>query len=188
MSKFYDSITEPIREFIEKQQMFFVASAPLDPDGHVNLSPKGLDSFRVLSDHQVAYIDMTGSGNETSAHLRENGRLTFMFCSFTGSPNILRLYGTGRTVLPDDPEWETFAAHFTLPVGFRQIIVADIHKTQDSCGYAVPYYEFKSERQTLTQYWEAKGDEKKATYQAEKNAASIDHLPTALGIKLSQEG
>src|ERR1700761_8566098 len=114
MAKFFDSILEQHREFIGKQKMFFVSSAPLNAEGHVNLSPKGIDSFRVLSKNRVAYMDIIGSGNETSAHLLENGRITFMFCAFEGPPNILRLYGHGRTVLPSDAEWEGFADHFEL--------------------------------------------------------------------------
>lgn len=187
MAKFYDSISDNHREFIEKQHMFFVASAPLSADGHVNLSPKGLDCLRVLSPNQVAYLDMTGSGNETSAHLHENGRLTFMFCSFTGSPMIMRLYGRGRTILPETPEWETYSPHFNLWVGARQIIVVDIHKVQTSCGYAVPLYEFQRDRQTLNQYWEAKGEEALPAYHAEKNACSQDGLPTTLGLRFTEE-
>lgn len=100
MLKVYDAITDPLRGFIAAQHMFFVATAPLSADGHVNMSPKGLDTFRVLTPNRVAYLDLTGSGNETSAHLRENGRITFMFCAFSGAPNILRLYGIGETALP----------------------------------------------------------------------------------------
>lgn len=134
MAKFYDSITEPIREFIQAQHMFFVASAPLSADGHVNVSPKGHDYFRILSPNQVAYLDMTGSGNETSAHLHENGRITFMFCAFDGPPNIVRLFGRGRTILRDTPEWDSLIGNFGETLGMRQIIIADIDKTQTSCG------------------------------------------------------
>jgi hypothetical protein len=146
MAKFYDSITDQIKEFIEQQHIFFVSSAPLSSRGHVNLSPKGLDSFRVLSPNKVAYMDIISSGNETSAHTLENGRITIMFCSFDGSPNILRLFGTGRTVLAKDPEWESLSKHFKLISSTRQIIVAEISKVQTSCGYGVPLYEYKGER------------------------------------------
>ncbi|MDX2137633.1 MAG: pyridoxamine 5'-phosphate oxidase family protein [Chloroflexota bacterium] len=177
MGKFFDAIRDEDRAFIAEQHMFFVATAPLADDGHINLSPKGLDCFRVLSDTQVAYLDLTGSGNETSAHLLENGRITFMFCAFKGAANILRLYGQGRVVLPETPEWEALAPCFTLYQGYRQIIVADIHKVQTSCGYAVPFYDFKSQRETLTKYWEQKDP---IAYQHDKNMQSIDGLPTAL--------
>ncbi|MBL8133567.1 MAG: pyridoxamine 5'-phosphate oxidase family protein [Anaerolineae bacterium] len=187
MGKFFDAIDDDHRKFIAKQHMFFVASAPLSADGHINLSPKGLDCLRVLSPNQVAYLDMTGSGNETSAHLEENGRITFMFCSVTGSPLILRLYGQGRTVLPGTPEWEVLSPHFTLWTGIRQIIVADIHKVQTSCGFAVPLYEFKHERATLVKSWEAKGDDGVAAYQTRNNLCSQDGLPTALGLQATEE-
>lgn len=183
MAKFYDSITPEIRAFIEKQHMFFVASAPLSAEGHVNVSPKGMDTFRILSDHEVAYLDMTGSGNETSAHLLENGRLTFMFCAFAGSPNIVRLYGTGRTVLPGSAEWDALLPLFPSYPGTRQIITATLHKTQTSCGYAVPFMDYVGERETLSKYWVAKGEEGTAKYQLEKNMCSQDGLPTALSIK-----
>jgi hypothetical protein len=181
MAKFYETITDDIREFINKQHMFFVATAPLSAEGHINLSPKGLDVFRVLSPNRVAYLDMTGSGNETSAHLLENKRITFMLCSFEGAPNILRLYGTGYTVLPDTPEWDALIGSFTLYTGVRQIIVADITLAQTSCGYAVPLYEYEGDRDTLTRYWENRGDEWKMNYQHEKNACSLDKLPSAIG-------
>src|SRR5665213_1052087 len=122
MAKFSDSILEQHREFIEKQKMFFVSSAPLSVRGHINLSPKGIDSFRVLAPNSVAYMDIIGSGNETSAHILENGRITFMFCAFEGPPNILRLYGTGRPILPGDAEWSELADHFQLQLATRQII------------------------------------------------------------------
>ena len=111
--------------------MFFVATAPLGADTHINLSPKGMDSFRVIAPDRVAYLDIVGSGNETSAHILENGRITFMFCAYDGPPNILRLYGKGRTILPGDPEWITFSALFNLHPATRQIIIADIHQLFD---------------------------------------------------------
>ncbi|MCA9328023.1 pyridoxamine 5'-phosphate oxidase family protein, partial [Candidatus Saccharibacteria bacterium] len=152
MAKFYDDITPHIHEFIHKQHVFFVATAPLDGAGHVNVSPKGLDSFRILSPTKVAYLDMTGSGNETSAHITENGRITFMFCSFEGPCDIIRLYGIGRTVLPGDTEWDELAQHFNQVLGQRQIIVADIHRTQTSCGYAVPLFDYVGDRDTLNKW------------------------------------
>src|SRR5262245_51544926 len=133
MAKFYDSITDHLQEFITQQHLFFVSSAPLSPEGHVNLSPKGLDCFRVLSPNRVGYMDLVSSGNETSAHLLENGRITFMFCAFAGPPKILRLYGKGYAVLPGDPEWETLSVHFQIYPSTRQLIIADITKVQTSC-------------------------------------------------------
>jgi hypothetical protein len=186
MAKFYDTITEDIHDFILKQHMFFVATAPLSAEGHVNVSPKGLDAFRILSPNQVAYMDMTGSGNETSAHINENHRVTFMFCAMEGPPNIVRLYGAGRTVLPDTPEWDELSPKFTLFTGFRQIIVADITMTQTSCGYAVPFYDYKGERETLIKYWEVKGDENKLAYHQERNACSLDNLPTPISQEAKQ--
>ena len=138
MGKFFDDIQDQHRLFIEKQKMFFVASAPLAADGHVNLSPKGIDSFKVLGANRVAYMDIVGSGNETSAHILENGRITFMFCAFDGPPNILRLYGKGYTVLPGDVEWEALASNFEILLSTRQVIVADIYQVQTSCGFSVP--------------------------------------------------
>src|SRR5258708_16985973 len=136
MAKVYDSINDDLKDFIGEQHVFFVATAPLDGAGHINLSPKGLDCFRILSPRQVAYLDLTGSGNETSAHLHENGRITFMFCAFDGPPNILRLYGTGRTILAGSPEWADLNHHFPTIPGARQIIITDITLVQTSCGYA----------------------------------------------------
>lgn len=182
MAKFYDEITEELQTFIRNQQMFFVASAPLSGDAHVNISPKGLDSFRILSPHRVAYLDMTGSGNETSAHLHENGRITFMFCAFNGAPRILRLFGTGETVLPESPQWDELLPLFTIYTGTRQIIVADITTVQTACGYAVPLYEYQGQRDTLIKWAEVKGEDGLDAYHREKNIQSIDSLPTPLGL------
>lgn len=180
MGKFHTSILDQHKEFISRQKMFFVASAPLSAEGHVNLSPKGLDSFRVLSSTRVAYMDIVGSGNETSAHILENGRITFMFCAFDGPPNILRLYGKGRTVLPGDADWNELAALFELPLATRQIIVADIHKVQTSCGFGVPLYAYTGERDHSHKWAEKKGAEGLEAYKQEKNLVSIDGLPTPL--------
>ena len=182
MAKLYPSILPELRAFIEKQQMFFVGSAPLDAAGHVNLSPKGLDCLRILSPEQVAYLDLTGSGNETSAHLRENGRITLMFCAFAGPPRILRLYGRGRTVLPTDADWTELRALFVDYPGVRQIIVADITRVQTSCGFVVPRYDYVGQRSTLLDWATAKSPEALEEYRAEKNFLSIDGLPTPLGV------
>lgn len=181
MGKFFDDIKPQHEAFIAAQKMFFVATAPLSQEGHVNQSPKGLDSFRVLSPSRVAYLDIVGSGNETSAHLVENGRITFMFCAFDGPPNILRLYGQGYTVLPGDPEWPELSAHFFLLPATRQIIVADIHKVQTSCGFGVPLYTYTGERDHAAKWAASKGPEGLELYKAEKNRISLDGLPTALG-------
>ncbi|GEP94968.1 pyridoxamine 5'-phosphate oxidase family protein [Chitinophaga cymbidii] len=180
MGKFFTSIEPHHADFIRHQKMFFVATAPLAQEGHVNLSPKGLDSFRILSPSRVAYMDIIGSGNETSAHIEENGRITFMFCAFDGPPNILRLYGKGHTVLPGTEEWEVLSKDFTLMPSTRQIIVADIHKVQTSCGFGVPLYEYTGERDHVQKWAEKKGPGGLETYKAEKNQFSIDGLPTAL--------
>ncbi|MDX1566475.1 MAG: pyridoxamine 5'-phosphate oxidase family protein [Longimicrobiales bacterium] len=183
MGKTYEGIADHLRAFIEAQPLFFVSTAPLAADGHVNVSPKGLDSFRVLGSDRVAYLDLTGSGNETSAHVAENGRITFLFCSFSGSPKILRLYGTGRTVLPGDEEWDELRPRFPDLPGARQIVLADVHRVQTSCGFGVPVMELVEERDKLVRWAESKGEEGLEEYHREKNARSIDALPTPLGLK-----
>lgn len=183
MGKFHDSILDHHRKFIELQHLFFVSTSPLDANGHINLSPKGLDSFRVLSSTKVAYMDIIGSGNETSAHILENGRITFMFCAFGGPPNILRLYGKGYTVLPGDAEWPELSSHFTLLPSTRQLIAADIFKVQTSCGFGVPYYQYTGERDHAHQWAEKQGTEGLELYKKEKNLVSLDGLPTALATK-----
>lgn len=181
MAELFDEITERLRAFITAQQMFFVASAPLSADGHVNLSPKGLDSLRILSPRRVAYLDLTGSGNETSAHLRENGRITLMFCAFAGPPRILRLFGRGDVCLPGSATWDELSPLFDEYPGARQIIVVDVTRVQTSCGYGVPLYDFVGQRDTMIRWANAKGVDGLETYRAEKNARSIDGLPTPLG-------
>ncbi|MBI1256900.1 MAG: pyridoxamine 5'-phosphate oxidase family protein [Chloroflexi bacterium] len=185
MAKFYDQITEYMQKFVEAQHLFFVASAPLSGEGHVNVSPKGREHLRVLSDHSVAYLDLIGSGNETSAHLLENGRVTFMWCAFDGAPNIVRFFGTGRTVLPSDPEWTELRPLFADGyINVRQIIVAEIHKTMTSCGYGVPFMDYVGERDTMERWAETKGEEELVAYQCEKNSYSLDGLPTPLKAEL----
>ena len=177
MGTIIDTITPEVRAFIQEQPLFFVGTAPLEAAGHVNLSPKGLDAFRVLSPSQVAYLDLTGSGNETAAHLQQNGRITFMFCSFAKAPMILRLYGTGRVVLPDQAEWDALIGHFSPCAGMRQIIVADVAFAQRSCGFGVPRMEMVGQRDTLVRWAEAKGEEDMRLYRSAKNAHSLDGLP-----------
>jgi hypothetical protein len=187
MGKLYPELDERLRKFISRQSVFFVATAPcLTPEGsggHVNVSPKGgRDTFAILGPHRVAYLDLTGSGAETIAHLRQNGQITIMFCSFDHETKILRLYGTGSVVLPGDPEWESLAELFPdrLSAGIgdeRAIIDIAVHRIADSCGYAVPIMELASERDVLTRWAEKKTPAELADYRAEKNAESIDGLP-----------
>lgn len=184
MAKQFPAMLPEHIQFISKQHLFFVGSSALSQDGHVNLSPKGYDTFRVLSDTQVAYLDLTGSGSETSAHINENGRLTIMFCAFEGPPNILRLYGTGRVVLPKMKEWEVLYPQFDPLPGARQIIALDIHKVHTSCGYSIPFMSFEKERDTLQRWADQKGEEGLKSYWEQKNSASIDGLPTPLGKRL----
>lgn len=187
MGKEFSMILENHVEFIKKQKIFFVASAPLSAEGHVNMSPKGYDVLRILSPTEVAYLDVTGSGNETSAHLKENGRITFMFAAFEGPPMILRLYGTGSVVLPDSPQWEELSHHFELLPGARQIIYAKVHKVKTSCGFSVPLYQYSGERDTLKQWTEQKSPQQLKEYQREKNSVSMDGLLTPIGENISRE-
>jgi len=181
MGKFFESINDQHKEFINEQHIFFVATAPLSKEGHINLSPKGLDSFRVLTPNCVAYMDLVSSGNETSAHTLENGRITFMFCSFDNTPRILRLYGNGYTLLPGDDKWDELSSLFTILPSTRQLIVADIHKIQTSCGFGVPMYQYTGERDQHFLWAEKKGTEGILQYKKENNLVSMDGLPTVLG-------
>lgn len=178
MGKLHDAVEGPLREFIEAQHVFFVATAPSASGGHVNLSPKGLDTFRVLGPRTVAYLDYPGSGVETIAHLRENGRITLMFCAFAGPPKILRLHGHGRAVEPDHADFPALFAHFSERASLvRAIIVVEAERISDSCGYGVPLYAYQGEREQLFRWAEKKGDAGLVEYQREKNARSIDGLP-----------
>ncbi len=177
MGKLHTEIGPEIVEFIRAQRIFFVATAPIAGDGHVNLSPKGWDTFCVLDARRVAYVDLTGSGIETVAHVRENGRITFMFCAFEGVPRILRLYGQGEVIEPGDGRFDEIGRDLPVTPGRRAIIHAHIDRVADSCGYAVPLYRYEGERTQLRDWMERKGAEGLAHYQAEKNAQSIDGLP-----------
>lgn len=185
MGKKLDSITPELASFIEAQPLFFVATAPLAQTGHINLSPKGLDTFRVLSPTRVAYLDLTGSGNETSAHLMENSRITFMFCSFGKRPLILRLYGKGQTILPTSRLWDEVITHFHHYPGIRQVIVADVEFVQTSCGFGGPVMEMTGERDRLIKWVEAKDENELREYQRKKNSKSIDGLPTPVAGKMA---
>lgn len=186
MSKVLETLTDDLQRFIRRQQMFFVATAP-SSDGHVNLSPKGLDGFRIVSPSEVVYQDLTGSGNETSAHLQENGRITIMFCAFQGAPKILRLYGTGRTILPDTPDWDDLSPLFPDLPGARQLIAIALHRVQTSCGYGVPLYSYEGQRDTLLNWAEKKGDDGLTRYQRKNNQVSIDGLPAPIAEQLAQK-
>ena len=174
MSEFYTALAPDHRAFIARQPVFFVATAA---DGaRINLSPKGMDAFRVFDDRTVGYLDVGGSGNETQAHLTADGRITIMFCAFDRPALIFRIYGRGRAVLPQDAGWDALAAHFTLLPGTRQIFVIDIDSTQTSCGWGVPFMTFDRERQTLSKFHASHNDAERLALIAERTA-SIDGLP-----------
>lgn len=177
--KVYEKLDEKIIAFIEKQKMFFVASAPLSAEGHINLSPKGYDAFRVIDDTTVAWLDLGGSGIETQAHIQENGRITIMFCAFEGPANILRLFGTGEAIQFDDPRFPELLAGFDGFDKARSIFIVKLKRIQDSCGWGVPFMEFKGERDQLKRYADnpAKSADDWATKFRTGNATSIDGLP-----------
>ena len=186
MGRTYDTIDATIQIWLKKQPMFFVATAPNDPAGHVNVSPKGgAGVFRVLDPQTIAYVDLVGSGTETVAHLQENGRIVVMFCAFTGAPKIMRFHGVGRSIPEDTPEYRDLLAGFALddeqrPLA-RGIVVVDVTRISDSCGFGVPRLEMVAERDHLLRWSENKlekdGPDWKARYMAANNAASIDGLP-----------
>jgi hypothetical protein len=177
MARVLERVTPELTEFLEAQPVFFVATAPAGPEGHVNLSPKGYNTFRVLDDHTVAYLDLTGSGAETIAHLRENGRITIMFCAFSGRPNIVRLFGAGEVLPVSSPDAAPILDRFPALPGARAVIIVALDRIQTSCGYAVPLMELVSDRDQLLDWAAKKGDEKLEQYRHEKNATSIDGLP-----------
>ena len=175
--KLYEKLTDDLKQWIQQQPLFFVASAPLSAEGHINLSPRGYDCLRILDDHTVAWLDLTGSGNETAAHIQENGRVTLMFCAFQGEARILRLFGQGQTILPNTPEWDAIRDQFPDLAGERQIIQVTVERIQTSCGYSVPLMEFNGERTRLIEWAEKKGKDGISDYQKTKNNTSIDGLP-----------
>lgn len=192
MAKTYDGIDGRLREFIAAQHVFFVATAPSGGAGHVNVSPKGLPgTFVVFDDHTVGYLDLTGSGAETPAHLRDNGRITVMFCSFEGPPKVLRLHGTGRLVVPGHSDWPALAAHFPAHRGARAIVVVDVERVSDSCGYGLPILRFEGERDLLDQWTDRKDDATLVDYRLRHNAQSIDGLealPVPTPLPAAAEG
>ncbi|WPR76153.1 pyridoxamine 5'-phosphate oxidase family protein [Algoriphagus sp. NG3] len=178
MGKQLDSITEELKEFIENQKIFFVGTAAAE--GRVNVSPKGTDSFRVIDSTKIIWLNLTGSGNETAAHLLLNDRMTVMFCAFEGKPMILRLYGHARIFHKRDPEFHTYTGLFPPNTGSRQIIEMDVDLVQTSCGFAVPFMDYKEERETLNSWSSKQGIEGIETYWQNKNTKSIDGFETKI--------
>ena len=178
MAKHYDHINKKIQKFISEQKIFFVATAT--EDSRINLSPKGMDSFRVIDEKRVLWLNLTGSGNETAAHLHADGRITVMFCAFEGAPLILRLYGKGKVINPNDAHWNGTVSLFPKLAGTRQIIDIDIELVQTSCGMSIPYFDFKEERLQLDDWAKGKGQEGIKDYWKEKNVQSIDGIPTKI--------
>lgn len=177
MGKIYTEIDDATREFVQRQHVFFVASAPNDIDGHVNLSPKGLDSLRILGPTTVAYLDYTGSGAETIAHIRENGRIVIMLCAFEGAPKIVRFYGKGQVIEPGDAGFYALIAQFEPAAGVRSVIRVEVDRVADSCGFGVPVLRYEAERAQLSLWAEKKGEAGLEAYRRQKNAASIDGMP-----------
>lgn len=177
MARTYDTITDELASFIARQHVFFVATAPSALDGHVNVSPKGLDTFAVLDPRTVAWLDLTGSGVETIAHLRDNGRITVMFCAFEGPPRILRLHGRGTVLDLDDERAAPLLARFPEYPGRRAVVSVGVERISTSCGYGVPLLEYRGERSTLVEWAERKGPSGIADYHVAKNSYSIDGLP-----------
>lgn len=181
MAKTFDSIDERLGEFIRKQRIFFTASAAAE--GRVNVSPKDGASLRILNPLKVVYLDQTGSGNETAAHLRANGRLTVMFCAFEGAPMILRLYGTAKALAKSSAEYAELldsAFNGDEPPGARQMMVLEVERVQTSCGFGVPRFEYAGERDTLRRWAQSKGEDELKEYRKQKNSVSIDGFPTGL--------
>lgn len=177
MGKEYTEIDERLQRWIERQNVFFVATSPLSSDGLLNCSPKGLDCFRVLGPRQVGYVDTGGSGIETVAHLKENGRIVIMMCAFEGPPKIYRFYGNGKVIEPHHDHFETMLGEFPAVPAARNMIVVDINRVHDSCGYGVPLYEFKSQRDSLGNYFANQNEDEIINYRKEKNRTSLDGLP-----------
>jgi len=179
MAKTYPTIYDKLVRWLDAQKIFFVATAPLSPHGHINCSPKDGASFRILDEQTVAYLDLTGSGVETIAHLKENGRIVLMFCAMEGPPKIVRLHGHGEPIDPKHPDFETMRALFKDRHGLRAFIRIRLTRISDSCGFGVPLYEFRGERSQLKEWAERKGEDSLAVYRQTKNGCSIDGLPGA---------
>jgi hypothetical protein len=179
MAKQFSKLNARLTDFIQRQHLFFVATAPAE--GRVNCSPKGMDSLKVLSPNRIAWLNVTGSGNETAAHVLENERMTIMWCALAGPPLILRAYGKARAVHPGDADWQDLFAHFTPLPGARQIFDLKVEMVQTSCGMAVPLMDFNEDRDLLNNWAEKKSKQEMEDYWAEKNTVSIDGLPTGMG-------
>ena len=181
MGQRYSEISDKLTTFIEAQKIFFVGTAT--PDSRVNISPKGMDSLRVINSNRVVWLNLTGSGNETAAHIQENPRMTLMFCAFEGDPLILRLYGNAKVIHQKDAEWKQLFSLFDPIPGARQILDLSVDLVQTSCGMAVPFYDYASERGLLTSWAEKKGQDGLKAYWEEKNQISIDGKPTHIVLK-----
>ncbi len=184
MGKVFEGINAALSEWLRAQPMFFVATAPTDLEGHVNVSPKGLDgTFAILDDRRVAYLDLTGSGIETVAHLRDNGRIVMMFCAFSGPPRIVRLHGRGTAIFPDDARFEAARSAFAAPMppGTRSIIEIEVTRVSDSCGFGVPLMDLAGQRPLLPEWAARKGSDGLVDYRATRNRVSIDGLPGVIG-------
>jgi len=180
MARVYPGIDEALADWLRRQPLFFVATAPLSADGHVNLSPKGLDTFRVLGPREVSWLDLTGSGVETLAHLRENGRVVLLFCAFEGPPKIVRLHGRGRVIESADPDFAGRRAAFPDLPGVRSLIHVEVTRVSDSCGFGVPRMAFEAERRQLLEWAERKGPQGLREYRAQHDR-SLDGLPGLRG-------
>jgi hypothetical protein len=178
MAEQFEALNDKQIEFITAQHLFFVATAAAD--GNINLSPKGMDCLRIIDANKVVWLNLTGSGNETAAHLLKNDRMTLMFCSFTKQPMILRLYGTAITIHPRDEKWETYASLVSGFTGARQFYELNVNVVQTSCGYAVPFFDFQGERPTLTKWADNKGRTEIEAYWEQKNQTSLDGLETRI--------
>ncbi|MFT5692571.1 MAG: hypothetical protein ACI92E_001906 [Oceanicoccus sp.] len=178
MSEKFEKLTKKHIEFIQNQHIYFVGTAA--PSGFVNVSPKGMDSFRVIDESKIAWLNLTGSGNESAAHILENARMTIMFCSFDKQPLTLRLYGQATTVYPREEKWADLIQLFPDNIGARQVFELEISLVQTSCGYSIPHYEFTSDRKTLSKWADRKGPEGISDYWSEKNRLSLDHKNTGI--------
>jgi len=178
MGKQFRQITPHLQSFIEEQKLFFVGTAA--PEGRVNVSPKGMDTFRVLGPNRVVWLNLTGSGNETAAHLLESSRMTIMFCAFDGAPNILRLYGSAHALHPPDAAWPELISRFPSLPGARQLFDMEVDLVQTSCGFGVPLMDYQGDRRELTVWAEKQGDEGLKDYRARKNRLSLDGKPTGM--------
>lgn len=183
MGEVYEAIDAGVEAFIEAQRMFFVATAPLGVSGHINLSPKGLDTLRILGPDRVAYLDHVGSGAETIAHLQENHRIVLMWCAFDGPPRIVRIHGHGRVLAPGCDDYQRWRLAFPENPSGRAIVFVDVARVSESCGFGVPLYEFQGERPQLAKWADRKGADGLTRYQADKNRTSIDGLAAVTWVR-----